>query len=102
MFSSRNLQISCTREQGERSRRNAVFWYTSVCCTSNSPFGAWVVCVYRVLALQSLDWIDAATHAFLYSLKIWCDSLLDGADSIGVNDGGYYDVKSNQQKKGGW
>ena len=62
LSSTRNLDNFKTRGQGERSRRCAVYavrlgllcrllvglW--SYMAKSNSPFGAWVVCVYRVEA----------------------------------------------------
>ena len=57
--------------------------YTSVCCIdflvglwsygqrATALFGAWVARVYRVKALQSLDWVNRSEPApFLYSLKI--------------------------------
>ena len=45
----------------------------------NSPFGAWVARVYRVKALQSLDWVNRSEPApFLYLYKIWrCSLRLD-------------------------
>ena len=41
------------------------FWLV----TCNSPLGAWVVCVYRSWALQSLKVVNASTHAFFYLYK---------------------------------
>ena len=69
------------RGQGERSRRYAIFRRISVCRISisadlgNSPFGAWVVCVYRSRAMQSLTLVNATTHAFFVSIQNWQGSL---------------------------
>lgn len=45
-------------------------WFLVVLTKGNSPFGAWVVCVYRLEAVESPDWVNAAIHVLFYFLKI--------------------------------
>ena len=47
----------------------------------NSPFGAWVVCIYRVRAMQSLTLVNATTRAFFVSSEKCQKSLLRGVNS---------------------
>jgi len=62
--SKRNLDHFTKRGQGERSRRYASFGVLQFAVPTlqsvfgrmakgNSPFGAWVVCVYRLEAVES-------------------------------------------------
>lgn len=39
---------------------------------SNSPFGAWVVCIYQSEAVESPALVNVATHAFFISIQNWC------------------------------
>ena len=54
--------------------------YASVCRTDflsvfgrktkgNSPFGAWVVCVYRLLGMHSLTLVNATIYAFFVFIQ---------------------------------
>ena len=43
----------------------------------NSPFGAWVVCVYRSLGMLSLKVVNATICAFFCFHKNWCDILAE-------------------------
>ena len=56
----------------------------------NSPFGAWVVCVYRTKAsLEPQGGRCNDLRPFCILLKL-VRFLADGANSRGVNDGGCY------------
>ena len=64
---SANFKYSRTRRTLTQVCRFAAYLglsYQFCAGMGNSPFGAWVVCVYRIQALQSLTRIDATTRAF--------------------------------------
>lgn len=99
--SMRNLDHFPKRGQGERSRRHTVLLYASVCYADflvglwlYSPFGAWVVCVYRLEAVESPAWINATICAFFVSLQNLAKFFVEqGWDSENINHGGCYGRK---------
>ena len=61
----------------------------------NSPFGAWVVCVYQSEASLEPRLDRCNDLRLFFSIQIWRCSLQNGANSIGVNDGGCYGLVQN-------
>lgn len=56
----------------------------------NSPFGAWVVCVYRIEAVDSPALVNATIYAFfVFSRKLAKFIAEQGWNSNGVNDGAF-------------
>lgn len=68
-----------------RTAFGGVFWRVSANCTINavlSPvFGAWVVCVYLVQAVESLNVVNCSDpRPFYFHIKAWL--VHQGLDSI--------------------
>ncbi|WP_288799903.1 FISUMP domain-containing protein [uncultured Fibrobacter sp.] len=52
----------------------------------NSPFGAWVVCVYRIEAVDSPALVNATIYAFFVFIQILAKFLVEqGRNSLGFN-----------------
>ena len=52
----------------------------------NSPFGAWVVCVYRIEAFESLALVNATIYAFFVFIQNMVKFIVEqGRNSLGFN-----------------